>query len=68
VHTWSMDEKQFHFEAHVDLEKDIMVSDSTHMQQEIEKMLNKRFGIYHVTLQFEHDACSDKELVNNHSK
>jgi len=45
-----------------------MVSDSTHMQQEIEKMLNKRFGIYHVTLQFEHDACSDKELVNNHSK
>lgn len=68
VHTWALDEKQFHFEAHVDLQKDIMVSDATRMQNDIEDMLSKHFGINHVTLQFEHDACSEKDLVNNHTK
>ncbi|MGM0566511.1 MAG: cation diffusion facilitator family transporter [Bacteroidota bacterium] len=68
VHTWALNEQQFHFEAHVDLEEDIKVSESTKMQEEIENMLNEKFGIDHVTLQFEHDACGEKDFVNNHKK
>lgn len=68
VHTWALNEQQFHFEAHVDLKEDIKVSESTKMQEEIENMLNEKFGIYHVTLQFEHDACTEKDFVNNHLK
>lgn len=68
VHTWALNEQQFHFEAHVDLKEDIKVSESTKMQEEIENMLNERFGIDHVTLQFEHDSCSEKDFVNNHKK
>lgn len=66
VHTWALNENQFHFEAHVDLEKDMAVSESTLMQQEIEKLLYDKFDFAHVTLQFEYDTCDEKHLVNNH--
>ena len=66
VHTWALNENQFHFEAHVDLEKDMAVSESTLMQQKIEKMLYDKFDFAHVTLQFEYDTCDEKHLVNNH--
>lgn len=66
VHTWALNENQFHFEAHVDLEKDMAVSESTEMQKEIEELLYDKFDFAHVTLQFEYDNCAEKQLVNNH--
>ncbi len=66
VHTWALSENQYHLEAHVDLEKDILVSESTEMQHKIEKLLFDKFAFEHVTLQFEFDHCDEKNLVNNH--
>lgn len=68
VHTWALNEKQYHFEAHVDLEKDILVSETMAMQHKIEKLLFDKFVLEHVTLQFEFDHCDEKKLVNNHKK
>lgn len=64
VHVWTVGENDIHFEAHVNVE-DMPVSASNRLGMEIEKILKNRFGIDHVTLQFECDQCPEVGLVNN---
>lgn len=65
VHTWALNEKEIHFEAHVDLKEDLRLSQTDQLQEQIGSLLNTKFGITHVTLQFEHNACREKELVKS---
>lgn len=64
VHLWQMDEHDIHFEAHVDI-TDRMVSETNTLLKKIEDLLREAFKINHVTLQFECDACIEKELLFN---
>jgi len=66
VHTWALNEKEIHFEAHVDLKKDLKISQTDELHDKINRMLKEEFGVAHVTLQFEYNACIEKELVHNH--
>lgn len=68
VHTWALNEKEIHFEAHVDLKEDLRISQTDSLQEKIESILKSHFGIAHTTLQFEHNACREKELVKNHKR
>ncbi|MCF8232585.1 MAG: cation diffusion facilitator family transporter [Bacteroidales bacterium] len=68
VHTWALNENEIHFEAHVDLKKDLKISDTDELLEKIDNLLYDNFGIGHVTLQFEHNACREKELVKNQQK
>lgn len=68
VHTWALNEKEIHFEAHVDLKNDLKISQTDSLQERIERVLSEKFGISHITLQFEHNACREKDLVHNHKK
>lgn len=63
VHLWQMTEKDIHFEAHVDLSRDMPISEATALLERIEKHLGKQFGIWHATLQLEFEACKDVPLV-----
>lgn len=56
VHVWCIDQSNINFEAHVNV-KDMMVSDTKELSQNIENTLMKRYGINHVTLQFEYECC-----------
>uniref|UniRef100_A0A7C4W412 Cation transporter n=1 Tax=Fervidobacterium thailandense TaxID=1008305 RepID=A0A7C4W412_9BACT len=73
VHVWALDDRDIHFEAHVNLKTDMAVSETMEVRRELEKILEKQ-GITHVTLQFEHNGCpgcglisqDEHDLENNH--
>ena len=64
VHIWMVGENDVHLEAHIDL-PDMMISRSNKIGEEIENLLKNKFGINHVTLQFECDQCKGAELIVN---
>lgn len=66
VHVWNLNDSQIHFECHADLRNDLPVSDTSKILNRIEDLLKNKFGITHVTIQFEHDCCDKKQLI--HSK
>lgn len=65
IHIWGMSEKDFHFECHADLQSDIPVSKTALIKNEMERLLYAKYGISHLTVQFEFNFCDDKELINH---
>ena len=65
IHLWRVNDREIHFEAHINVE-DMMVSNTEIVQEKTQKMLNEKFHIHHVTLQFECNTCDDVGLINNH--
>ena len=51
VHVWQLDDKQIHFEAHVDLNEDFPMLKVNEILEEIRVILYNDFNIAHVTLQ-----------------
>jgi cobalt-zinc-cadmium efflux system protein len=68
VHSWKLDDKQIHFECHIDVNNDIYISEADLLRLEIEKLLKNKFGISHVTMQFEYNCCSEKSVIHSHLK
>lgn len=64
LHIWNLNDKQIHFECHIDLDKDVKLSDTQETKLSIEKLLHDKYGISHLTIQFEYDLCSDKEMIH----
>jgi cobalt-zinc-cadmium efflux system protein len=62
VHIWRLNERNIHFEAHIDV-ADMPVSQTTGLSAIIEEKLKDNHGITHITLQFESDKCETKRLV-----
>jgi len=65
VHLWRVNDKEIHFEAHVNV-KDMMVSHTDTVLEKVNTVLDEKFHIQHVTLQFECDTCDDVGLINGH--
>lgn len=65
VHVWMVGENDVHLEAHVNI-TDMKISESNELRARIEKMLDDKFGIHHVTLQFECNQCPDVGLLGKH--
>lgn len=63
VHVWQTNDADIHFEAHVNLAKDLLVSQAAQVSHQIEETLHHSFDIEHVTLQLEYDCCPDVGLV-----
>lgn len=57
IHIWGLDEKNLFLEAHVNLTKDLPVSESCKIYNEICEELEEHFSIHHVTIQFEFNKC-----------
>jgi len=64
VHIWMVGENDVHLEAHIDV-PDMLISKSNKLGDKIEKLLKNKFGVNHITLQFECDQCKDVGLVVN---
>ena len=62
IHLWRLDEHDIHFEAHVEVE-DMPVSATGAILNQIQHELQERFGVSHVTVQFEQDQCNEKTLL-----
>ncbi|MBI9034917.1 MAG: cation transporter [Bacteroidales bacterium] len=61
LHAWRLNDKNIHFECHVDLGSDIPVSKTQKIGEEVEKILHDEFKIEHVTLQFEYHECKKED-------
>ena len=67
IHAWQLDEHEIIFEAHVDLEKNIKISEFEIVLREIENVLNSH-NIRHLNIQPEFEVEDNKELINNHKR
>jgi len=63
MHLWSLTDREVFFEAHVESEKDLKLSEACKKLAEIEALLREKFNISHTTIQFEYEACKDKSMV-----
>ena len=64
VHVWSLSDKQYHFECHADLSIDVAVSETGGLLSSMEKILKEKYGVGHLTVQFEYRNCRDGSPVN----
>jgi len=65
VHIWQINDKEFLFEGHIDIKKDINLSKTEKIRSDINSTLSNKFGINHTTLQLEYNCCKDKEVIKN---
>lgn len=64
VHVWRLNDTSLFFEAHVNTEKDLRISETDAIRKQIETILNHEFNISHVTLQMEYAGCEPNlELI-----
>ena len=68
VHIWQSNDKEFLFEGHIDVKKDISLSKAEKLRSNISSTLFNKFGIDHTTIQIEYNCCKDKEIIKNHGK
>jgi cobalt-zinc-cadmium efflux system protein len=65
IHLWMVGDNDVHLEAHVNI-NDMKISESDLLRERIEKSLHNKFGIHHITLQFECNQCPEVGLIKNH--
>lgn len=65
IHLWTIGENDIHLEAHVNV-NDMKISESDELRKRIEDRLGSKFGIKHITLQFECNMCKETGLLGRH--
>lgn len=65
IHLWMVGENDVHLEAHVNV-RDMKISQCDSLRKDIEKLLYTKFGIHHITLQFECNQCPEAGLIEQH--
>lgn len=63
VHIWQLNEDEVHFEAHIDFNKDITLSQFDDILQEIEVLVFKKYKINHVNIQPEFGKVDAKDVI-----
>lgn len=63
AHLWAVTEREIHLEAHINLSRDMPVSETCILVKQVEEALKEHFAITHVTLQIEVDSCKGVNLV-----
>lgn len=64
IHVWQLDDKQIHFEGHIDFINNLKLSEVSTVLEEIRRVLHTEFNIDHVTLQPELNSCESKDLIS----
>lgn len=65
IHLWQLNDKDMFFEAHIDLEKDIKITEFQNILLQIEKTLLEN-SITHFNIQPEFSRDDEKELIIQH--
>ncbi|PID94232.1 MAG: cation transporter [Bacteroidetes bacterium] len=63
VHVWKLDDHQTHLEAHINLKKDITMSQMMEIKTDVEHLLRTEFLIKHLTLQFGYHCCEGNQRL-----
>jgi len=63
AHLWAVTERDIFFEAHINVSRDMPVSETCLLVKRAEDILKERFAITHVTLQIEFNSCKGVSLI-----
>jgi cobalt-zinc-cadmium efflux system protein len=63
VHVWQLDDKSINLECHIELSRDMQISNSKTIISEVQEILHQEFNIGHSTLQIEYGSNHLSELV-----
>ena len=63
VHIWQLNDHEVHFEAHIEFNKDIKLSEFDMICAKVEHILKERFHIYHSNLQPEFERDDHKDFI-----
>ncbi|RAJ17858.1 cation diffusion facilitator family transporter [Olleya aquimaris] len=63
IHVWQLNEDEIHFEAHIDFENDITLSEFDNILHKVEELLYHKFEINHVNIQPEYDKDDAKDVI-----
>ena len=63
VHIWSLNDDEFHLEAHLDFSEDVTITEFDGILHQIETILRNEFQINHVTIQPEFNKKDSKEII-----
>ena len=63
VHIWHLNDKDIHFEAHIEFKEDIRLSEFDRICGEVEKILFEKFHIRHCYLQPEFERDDHKDFI-----
>ena len=63
IHIWQLNERDCHFEAHIQFKRDIKLSEFDGICNELEKTLLEKFHINHCNFQPEFDRDDSKEII-----
>jgi cobalt-zinc-cadmium efflux system protein len=66
VHLWELNENDIYFEAHIDINKNIQLSEVDGLLKKVREILKDKFKISHTTLQPEFSVNDSKNLINDH--
>jgi cobalt-zinc-cadmium efflux system protein len=58
THIWMLSEKEIFFESHINIQ-DMPVSKTSELTENIKKILTEKFGVTHITLQYEVNGCKN---------
>jgi len=65
AHLWAVTEQDIHFEAHINVSRDMPVSEACLLVKQVEEVLKDNFAITHVTLQIEFNSCKGINLIKS---
>lgn len=65
IHLWMVGDNDIHLEAHINV-NDMKISESDKLRGKIEEMLEHKFHIHHITLQFECNQCLEDGLIGQY--
>jgi len=63
VHAWQLNDEKNYLECHVDLSRNMLVSESEEIKSKIQHILMHHHGFSHTTIQMEFNCCEKKDLV-----
>jgi len=64
LHAWMLTDNEIHLEAHIEVNKDLKLSQVKATHEEIERFLSDEFKVHHVTLQFEYETSHPTGLIH----
>ncbi len=64
IHAWSLNDREIHFECHIDLTRDARISETSELINKISDILVNKFHINHVTIQCEFNSCDNKNMIH----
>jgi cobalt-zinc-cadmium efflux system protein len=59
VHIWKLDDTSIHFEGHIEVSENMDLESVGILRKQAEQVLEKNFGIRHITLQIGYKCCDD---------